>query len=156
MYFAINICLKIHLFRTKIECLPTILPSFCYFCRHPVLHRADTPHVWLYTVQVVSRCIDIVRRDLSVCVIGTKWPAGRAVHLFFLWSTIDNCWSTTEVVGNFWKIASKWCILVHFEAVSTNFKTENLYEKNCVCLRKDLLLDIDDNLIFFFKFTLVS
>ena len=50
LYFAINICFKIHLFRTKTECLPTIIPSFCYFCRHPVLHRADTPHVWLYTV----------------------------------------------------------------------------------------------------------
>ena len=36
--------------------------------------------------------------------------------------------------GNFWKIASKWCIPVHFEAVNANFKTENLYEKNCVCL----------------------
>ena len=56
VYFAINICLKIHLhvFRTKIEHLPTIIPSFCYFCSHPVLHRADNPHVWLYTVNLIT------------------------------------------------------------------------------------------------------
>ena len=60
LYFAINSCLKIHLFRTKIECLPSIIPSFCYFCRHPVLHRADTPHVWLYTVSIYT----IFNRDL--------------------------------------------------------------------------------------------
>ena len=44
--------------------------------------------------------------------------------------------------GNFWTIASKWCILVHFEAVNVNFKTENLYEKNCICLSKDFILGI--------------
>ena len=54
VYFAINICVKIHLFRREIECLPTVLPSFCYFYRHPVLHRAETPHVWLYTVHLVE------------------------------------------------------------------------------------------------------
>ena len=54
VYFAINICLKIHLLRTKIECLPTIIPPFYYFCRHPMPHRADTPHVWLYTVNSQS------------------------------------------------------------------------------------------------------
>ena len=26
--------------------------------------------------QVVSRCVDIVRRDLSECVNGSHWPAG--------------------------------------------------------------------------------
>ena len=31
--------------------------------------------------------------------------------------------------GIFLKIASKWCILVHFEAVNGNFKTENVYEQ---------------------------
>ena len=35
--------------------------------------------------------------------------------------------------GNFWKIDSKWCLLVHFEAVNANFKTENLYEEK-LCL----------------------
>ena len=64
VYFAINICFKIHLFRTKIECLLTVLPPFCYFCRHPVLHRADTPHVCLYTVymymyHILQRCKSI-------------------------------------------------------------------------------------------------
>ena len=28
--------------------------------------------------------------------------------------------------GNFWKIASKWCILVYFRAVIAKFKTEHL------------------------------
>ena len=43
--------------------------------------------------------------------------------------------------GNFWKITSKWCILVYFRAVIAKFKTENLYEKICVSLRKDFILD---------------
>ena len=31
--------------------------------------------------------------------------------------------------GNFWKIASKWCILTYFQVV---INAEKLYEKNCV------------------------
>ena len=92
-------------------------------------------------------------------IIPCKLP--RGFQLFFLWSTIENCWSTKvwsrslhwsakrrkgeggnplpqvgvrgSPPGNFWKIDSKWCILVHFEAVNANFKTENLYEKK-MCL----------------------
>ena len=40
----------------------------------------------------------------------------------------------------FWKIASKWCILVYFRAVIANFKTENLYEKIFFSLRKDFTI----------------
>ena len=28
---------------------------------------------------VASRCVDIVRIDMSVCVFGTKWPAGVSI-----------------------------------------------------------------------------
>ena len=50
VYFATNVLLKIHLFTTNIESLLTISSFLSCICRHPVLHRADTPHVWLYTV----------------------------------------------------------------------------------------------------------
>ena len=98
----------------------------------------------------------------------------RGVQLFFLWSRIENCWSTkvwsqrlhwgaksrkgeggggghpllqVGVQGsppeNFWKIASKWCILLHFEAVNANFKTENSF-KNCV-----FILNLVNKIFFF-------
>ena len=56
--------------------------------------------------------------------------------------------------GNFWKIASKLYILVYLRAVIAIFKTEKLYEKICVSLRKDFILDKINYLDFFFKFTL--
>ena len=28
------------------------LPPFRHFCKHPLLHRADNPHVWFYLVNV--------------------------------------------------------------------------------------------------------
>ena len=108
-------------------------------------------------------------------------PCFTNTCLFFLWSTIENCWRSeaegfTEArsaergrvgegvtsscrwgsggppPGNFWKIASKWCILVHFKAEKyANFKTENLYKKkNCVCLRKDFILDLDNKIFWFY------
>ena len=112
------------------------------------------------------------------------WYLFRGVHLFFLWSTIENSWSTKAwsqrvhwgakrrkgeggggghplpQVGvrgspprNFWKIASKWYILVHFGAVNANFKTKNLYEKNA-----SLHVKTSDNKIFnrfFFLFSCI-
>ena len=32
--------------------------------------------LWYIFYQVVSRCVDIVQRDLSVCAYGTKWSVG--------------------------------------------------------------------------------
>ena len=55
-----------------------------------------------------------------------------------------------EGVRNFLKIASKWCILVYFRTVIAKFKTENLYEKICVSLRKDFKLE-KINYYFFFQ-----
>ena len=95
-------------------------------------------------------------------------------NFFFLWSTIENCWSTKvwsqrlhwgvkgeggggvtpyprwgsggSPAGNFLENCLKMVHSGAFEAVNT----ENLYEKNCVCLRKDFILDLDNKIFWFF------
>ena len=55
VFFAPNFVGEIHLFTTNIEKLLTISSFLGCICRHPMLHRADTPHVWLYTVFIVIK-----------------------------------------------------------------------------------------------------
>ena len=50
VYFAKNFFEENLLFTTNIECFLTISSFLGCICRHPRLHRAYTPHVWLYTV----------------------------------------------------------------------------------------------------------
>ena len=137
------------------------------------VQREVTLNVYLVTFWRENADGHLCSPMASVTLItGLGW-SNRAVQLFFLWSTIENCWSTKvwsrrlhcwrrEVPkgggwgrgsplpqvgvrgsrpGIFWKIASKWCILVYFRAVIAKFKTENLYEKICVSLHKDVILD---------------
>ena len=52
-----------------------VCPSGQPVCRYCTNRLAGVCH-WY---QVASRCVDIVRRDLPMCVIGTKWPAGVSI-----------------------------------------------------------------------------
>ena len=131
------------------------------------------PQQTSYTVMIVIRT-RLFPVDISRLTSFLDYWIFRGVQLFFLWSTIENCWSTKPKAWsrrlhwgakrrkgegggggypshrwgsggpppwNFWKIATKWCILVHFGAFNSNFKTENFYEKNCISLHKDFILD---------------
>ena len=51
--------------------------------------------------------------------------------------------------GNFLKIASKWCILVHFGAVNWKFKPKIYMKKMCLSIRKDFILDTKTFRFFF-------
>ena len=50
-------------------CLWYQVVSRCQYCRNRLVGVCP----------VVSRCVDIVRIDMSVCVFGTKWPAGVSI-----------------------------------------------------------------------------
>ena len=73
---------EIHLFTTNIESLLTISSFLCCICRHPGLHRADTPHVWLYTV-----CFGISSWNFAYDIVLLYYRSSSNVMNFrqFLW-----------------------------------------------------------------------
>ena len=65
---------EIYLFTTNIESLLTISSFLGCICRHSSLQRADTPHVWLYTVWKLV-LFQVARTHwITARVIGEKVP----------------------------------------------------------------------------------
>ena len=137
-----------------------------------IYHRCM--YAWLYPRK---RSRQAANTHVSGCILYVDWTEGRGVQLFFIWSTIKNCWSTIRFEaegftdsearsaergrvgegvtpsrrwwsggsppGNFWKIASKWCILVYFRAVIAFQNRKFIWKNLRLSTYKDFILDLD-------------